>query len=33
MAHPSEVAKRGVPVSATTQREGEFVLTFPQVGR
>lgn len=32
MAHPSEVAKRGVPVSATTQREGEFVLTFPQVG-
>lgn len=31
MAHPTEVSKRGVPVSSTTQREGEFVLTFPQV--
>ncbi|CAM9944186.1 unnamed protein product, partial [Ectocarpus sp. 8 AP-2014] len=30
MAHPTEVSKRGVPVSCTTQREGEFVLTFPQ---
>lgn len=30
MAHPSELAKRGVPVASTTQREGEFVLTFPQ---
>ncbi|CAM9274578.1 unnamed protein product [Ectocarpus sp. 6 AP-2014] len=30
MAHPTEVSKRGVPVSSTTQREGEFVLTFPQ---
>lgn len=30
MAHPSELAKRGVTVASTTQREGEFVLTFPQ---
>lgn len=30
MAHPSELTKRGVPVASTTQREGEFVLTFPQ---
>ena len=31
MAHPSELSEKGINVSATTQREGEFVLTFPQV--
>ncbi|CAM9913314.1 unnamed protein product, partial [Choristocarpus tenellus] len=31
MAHPSDLCKRGVNVACTTQREGDFVVTFPQV--
>ncbi|CAM9808051.1 unnamed protein product, partial [Phaeothamnion confervicola] len=31
MASPADLIARGVPVASCTQREGEFVITFPQV--